>query len=183
MVVSVRRMVEDDLEKTMNWRMQEDVTRYMNTDPILTLEGQKKWFDKVKKDVTLKYWMIEVDGVDAGVINLAGIDREKGESNWAYYIGEKSLRSFELAVTLEWNLYDYVFHNLGLKRLYNEVLSKNKGVINLHKFCGSKVDAIYKDRVEKNGQKYDVTAISITKEEWFLKKKEAEYSQIDFERS
>lgn len=180
MKYSLRHLTENDLEKTMRWRMLPDVTKYMNTDPVLTIRQQRQWFERISADQTVKYWMIQADKEDAGVINLADIDIAKKESNWAYYVGEKKLRSFELAVTLEWNLYDYVFEILGLERLYNEVLCANKGVINLHKFCGSKIDEIYPEHVEKNGVKYDVAAISITSKEWADKKKDAQYQKIVF---
>ena len=37
-----RKIQEKDLEKLMQWRMRPDITKYMNTDPKLTIEGQKK---------------------------------------------------------------------------------------------------------------------------------------------
>lgn len=181
MQIVLRRLTEADLEKTMRWRMDPDITRYMNTDPVLTLEGQKKWFQRISRDETVRYWMIVVDGEDAGVINLADMDYEKKESNWGYYVGEKKLRSLKLSLTLEWNLYDYVFDVLGFQRLYNEVLSANEGVVKLHVMCGSKIDAIYPEHVEKNGVKYDVTAISITAEEWAAKKVSFKYDRIEVE--
>ena len=41
MSVTLRKIRESDLETIMNWRMDPEITRYMNTDPRLTLEGQK----------------------------------------------------------------------------------------------------------------------------------------------
>ena len=78
MSVSLRRIREEDLERIMYWRMDPDVTRYMNTDPVLTLDGQKKWFQKISNDPDLDYYLIEVDGLGAGVINLTGLTREDG---------------------------------------------------------------------------------------------------------
>ena len=46
MSVTLRKVTEGDLEQIMRWRMDPEITRYMNTDPKLTLEGQKKWFAK-----------------------------------------------------------------------------------------------------------------------------------------
>lgn len=180
MQIVLRKLTEADLEKTMRWRMDPDITRCMNTDPVLTPEGQKRWLHKIEQDETVRYWMIVVDGVDAGVINLADIDYERKESNWGYYIGEKKVRSLKLSLTLEWNLYDYVLETLGFERLYNEVLSANEGVVKLHLMCGSKVDEIYPEHVEKNGVKYDVTAISITKEAWAKKKESLNYEKVVF---
>jgi len=44
-----RQIKEEDLEMIMNWRMMPEITRYMNSDPVLTLEGQKKWFKKIRE--------------------------------------------------------------------------------------------------------------------------------------
>lgn len=181
MEVSLRRIEEKDLEKIMRWRMDPEITRYMNTDPVLTPEGQKKWLSRIDGDPSVRYWLISVDGLDAGVMNLADLDFQKRESNWGYYIGEKRARSLKLSLCLEWNLYDYVFETLRLERLYNEVLSANEGVVKLHVMCGSHIDGIYKEHVEKNGVKYDVTAISITDREWREKKAAGvRYGRIEF---
>ena len=69
MSVTLRKVTEGDLEQIMQWRMDPEITRYMNTDPKLTLEGQKQWFAKVQKDPDVSYWIIEIGGIPAGVIN------------------------------------------------------------------------------------------------------------------
>ena len=55
MSVTLRKVTEGDLEQIMRWRMDPEITRYMNTDPKLTLEGQKKWFAKVQQDPDVSY--------------------------------------------------------------------------------------------------------------------------------
>ena len=69
MSVTLRKVAEGVLEQIMRWRMDPEITRYMNTDPKLTLEGQKKWFAKVQLDPDVSYWFFELDGTAAGVIN------------------------------------------------------------------------------------------------------------------
>ena len=73
MSVTLRKVTEGDLEQIMRWRMDPEITRYMNTDPKLTLEGQKKWLAKVHQDPDVNYWIIEIDGTAAGVINYTGL--------------------------------------------------------------------------------------------------------------
>ena len=109
MSFTVRPIEEKDLEDIMRWRMDPEITKYMNTNPKLTLEGQKKWFAAISSNSDVKYWVIEVDGQGAGVINLTGLNREDGVLGWAYYVGEKKLRSMKLALALEMSLYDYIF--------------------------------------------------------------------------
>ena len=43
MDISLREIQENDLEQIMEWRMRPDITRFMNTDPVLTLEKQREW--------------------------------------------------------------------------------------------------------------------------------------------
>ena len=105
MSYTVRPVEERDLEAIRNWRMDPDITRYMNTDPKLTPEGQKKWFAKIREDRNVRYWIIEVDGIPVGVINLTGLTRPDGVLGWAYYVGEKKQRSMKLALSLEMSLY------------------------------------------------------------------------------
>ena len=93
MGITVRNIREEDLALIMQWRMSTDVTRYMNTNPKLTLERQKKWLASISEREDVQYWLIEQDGVPVGVINLADIDYEKKSTSWGYYIGEKRYRS------------------------------------------------------------------------------------------
>lgn len=176
----LRKICENDLEMIMNWRMQPDITRYMNTDPKLTLDMQKKWFASLQNNDQVKYWMIMTDNTPIGIINLAKIDWEKKNTSWAYYIGEKKGRSMELAIALEMSLYDHVFDVLELDEIYSDVFSLNKGVIKLHELCGCKKIKEIKDKVEKNGIKYDVTYLSISRQEWFKYRIGKKYIKIDF---
>ena len=101
MSVTLRKIQEEDLEDIMHWRMAPDITKYMNTDPKLTLEGQKKWLSGIEADSDVKYWIILVDGASAGVINLTGLNRVDGELGWACYMGEKRRGSVPTAVAVE----------------------------------------------------------------------------------
>lgn len=166
MGTTLRRIEEKDLEMIMAWRMDPDITRYMNTDPKLTLEGQREWLKRIETDDTVLYWLIEAEGVPAGIICLIEIDWENKTSSWGYYIGEKKCRSLKLALSLEMSLYDFVFDELGFEGLRNEVFALNKGVVKLHEACGSSIVRIGKDEVTKNGESFDIVHINITREEW-----------------
>ena len=96
-----RKLRIDDLEKVMHWRMSPHVTRYMNTDPILTLKGQKRWFEKLSSEMDIYYWIIYVGTIPCGVINFADIDTTNKRCSWGCYVAEKKLRSFDLAIALE----------------------------------------------------------------------------------
>lgn len=166
MSVTLRKITEEDLEQIMRWRMDPEITRYMNTDPKLTLEGQKKWFAKVQQDPDVSYWIIQIDGTPAGVINYTGLMNPAGDLGWAYYVGEKKLRSIQAALALEMSMYDHAFLDLGKNAVYSDVFTLNQGVIQLHKICGCEVVEEKKACVEKNGTAYDVTFMRMTADHW-----------------
>lgn len=182
MGVTLRNITEDDLENIMNWRMAPDITRYMNTDPVLTLEGQKKWLAAISANPDVRYWLIEIDGQPAGVINLTGLTNEKGELGWAYYVGEKRLRNIQVALGLELNLYEYALCTLGKASVTADVFTLNKGVITLHEWCGCEVSKEVKAAVCKNDIWYDVTYMVMTRKHWMEFRDTVEFERIDFEK-
>lgn len=180
MSVTLRDIREDDLERIMNWRMAEEITRYMNTNPKLTLEGQVKWLASVQNNSDVRYWLIEIDGEPAGVLNLTGLDKPDGNLGWAYYVGEKRLRSLKTALALEMSMYDHALITLGKKAVYSDVFTLNEGVIQLHKLCGCEVVEERKNAVEKEGVWYDVTYMRMTAENWVKLRESKKYERIVF---
>lgn len=181
MSVTLREIKENDLEQIMHWRMDPDITRYMNTNPKLTLEGQKKWFAGIRENTDVLYRMILVDGEPAGVINLTGLNNPEGNLGWAYYVGEKRLRSIQTALSLEMSMYDFCFDVLKKKAVYGDIFTLNKGVIQLHKLCGCEVVEEKKHHVCKEGVWYDVTFMRMTAERWNEIRGTKRYEKIDFE--
>ncbi len=180
MSISLRKINENDLENIMRWRMDPDITKYMNTNPKLTLEGQKEWLKRIEQNPDVKYWLIEINSCPAGVINVTGLTNPSGSIGWAYYVGEKSLRSMKAALALEMNLYDYVFDVLQKKELVGDIFTLNKGVIQLHLLCGSQITEEKKNHVCKEGQYYDVTFMHMTAERWQEIRHTKKYEKIIF---
>lgn len=181
MEVKFKKITEDKLEKIMNWRMMPEVTKYMYTDPKLNLIEQKKWFYDIQHDPTVKYWIVEVDGLDIGVINLSNIDLKNLNCSWGYYIADLNFRGKGLAKIIECNIYDYVFYELCLNKIWCEVLSFNKKVVELHEKYGSEVEGVFKQHILKNGRFYDVIRMAITKEKWDRIRANFDYQYIEIE--
>ena len=181
MNVTVRDIREEDLENIITWRTDPEITRYMNTNPVLTPEGQKKWLSDVQNDPSKRHWMIEAEGEPCGVIQLIDIDWKNKNTSWGYYVGVRRLRSIRLALSLEMSLYDYVFDALGFEEIHNEAFSLNEGVIKLHQMCGNAIVKVVPGEVEKEGVSYDITHMSITRDKWYELRKTKKYTKIDFD--
>jgi UDP-4-amino-4,6-dideoxy-N-acetyl-beta-L-altrosamine N-acetyltransferase len=181
MKVRMELLRAEHLPQVMEWRMRPDITRFMNTDPKLTLEGQNKWFERISNDPSQRNWIVYVNDVPSGVINVTNIDLINKHCSWGYYIANLEARSLKLAMYLEWNLYEYVFDRLNLNKLCNETFVKNSQVIQLHKLCGSKEDGIMRQHICKNGEYFDLSIGSVLASDWQEIRKQAHYEHFDFE--
>lgn len=181
MNVRMELLRKEHLQQIAKWRMRPDITRYMNTDPKLTMDDQKKWYEKIASDLTQRNWVIYVDEIPSGFINVFDIDSVNKKCSWGYYIGNQKIRSLKLATFLEWNLYEYVFENLKLNKLCNETFALNRQVIQLHKLCGGQEDGIMRQHICKNGEFYDVSVGSILATEWEQKRQMIKFERFTFE--
>ena len=176
-----RKLMSTDLEKVMYWRMLPHVTQYMNTDPVITMEGQRVWYDKLSSSSEFYYWIIEIDGNPCGLVNLADMDKANKRCTWGYYIAEKKWRSFSLATSLEMSLYDFVFDKIGLNKITGESFCVNVAAIKLHELCGCETEGILKQHIFKNDKYYDVCIQSIFAEQWRNIRSGFKYQHINFE--
>ncbi len=170
------------LEKTMQWRMLPEVTRYLYTDPQLTFDDQVKWFEKISQDPAVMYWIISFDAKDIGVLNLYDIDWTNSRCGWAYYIGETGYRGRGIGSSLECNVYDFVFDKLNFSKLWCEVLANNQKVIELHKKHGSEIEEVLKEHITKQGEPLDVVRMGITKNKWINIRDQYQYERITIEK-
>lgn len=152
----------------------------MNTNPILDIETQLAWLEKQKTSMDSMHWLIEVDNRPAGVVNLSNIDWERKKTSSGLYIGEPSLRSFQLSTIVHMNMCDFIFCDLCLDELYVSVFSMNSGVVKLDLIWGFKIVKEVKNEIFKEGKYYDVTHLNITKYEWLQFKKNKHYPKIEF---
>ena len=175
-----RKLCIDDLETVMHWRMLPHVTQFMKTDPVLTLEGQYEWFETLSSNGEVFQWVIHVDDKPCGVISLDDFDLLNKRCTWGYYVAEKSLRSFSLAIALEMSIYDYVFNKLMLNKIIGESFCINTAAIKMHELCGCTTEGILRQHIIKNGQLYDICIQTMLAEEWSRINVNIEYQHIDF---
>lgn len=181
MAIELRKISKEDLKKISEWRMMPVVSKYMYTDPIITLDDQLKWYEKISNDKSSLYWKIVIDGDAIGVLSLNNIDYINSRCSWAYYIGNTSCRGRGIATTLECNIYDYVFNKLNLNKLCCEVFEFNDKVVSIHKKFGSEVEGILREHIIKNNEKYNVVVMGILKSKWDQIKKNYKYDDIFME--
>lgn len=181
MAIEFRRVTKDDLELLMKWRMREDISKMMFNTVHLTMEGQLKWYEKLKKSESEIRWIIWKDNVPIGSIYAVDIDRKNERCETGWFLAEKDGVDLKTVIALQQNLKEYIFRELKLNRIYGLVLDDNKYILKLLKMTGSTVEGILKQHVKKDGVFHDVYAIGTTREHWDNLRKTMHFEKFEIE--
>jgi UDP-4-amino-4,6-dideoxy-N-acetyl-beta-L-altrosamine N-acetyltransferase len=166
MAVTLRPLAPADSGRVHAWRNSPDVAAYMYTDHDISPEEHARWFAGALAAETKVFWIIEDDGAPVGLANLTGIDLGRRRCEWAYYLGEASVRGRGVGAAVEYIVLEHVFGTLGLHKLWCEVLIDNAPVWRLHESFGFTREALYRDHVWKAGRFQDVVGLGLLETDW-----------------
>lgn len=171
---------EEHLELILKWRTSEQVTRFMYTDIEYNLEKQFQWYETIKKQENSFYWLISYKGHLIGLLSINDIDWVHKHSTFGFYIGEPKFNI--IGGRIHPYLYNYVFFELGLNKVYAEVLEGNTGMEKMHMHYGHRFVGTYKQHIFKYNKYHDVNVYELLKEDWLQSKKQFHHLIGNFEQ-
>lgn len=166
MDIVLKPLSSEDLEQVRAWRNSEEVSSYMYSDEKISEEQQIKWFEKIKQSTNSKYWIIQYDEKNLGLVSITDINNNLKSCFWAFYLGDQSVRGAGIGGKVEYNILKYVFEELKLNKLRCEVFVFNDNVIKMHEKFGFRREAYYREHCFKNGKFQDVVGLAMLKSEW-----------------
>ncbi|MDH5299849.1 MAG: UDP-4-amino-4,6-dideoxy-N-acetyl-beta-L-altrosamine N-acetyltransferase [Gammaproteobacteria bacterium] len=161
---SMRRMENSDLDYVLVWRNSPETRKNMYTSHEITAEEHLAWFDRVQSDSSKQYFIFEIEGVPVGVIAYVDINLSSKCCSWAFYSGNTAVRG--VGSLMEYYAINYAFNELGMGKLYCEVLSYNESVIRFHRKHGFSVEGIFRKQHQFEGELFDVYRLALFKIEW-----------------
>lgn len=164
--VSLRDMGLSDKEQVRQWRNSDWVSRYMYTNHSISRDEHERWFHKILRDPSVKYWIICFKGKDVGVVNLYEINTAHSRVFWAFYIGAHTLRGKGVGSLVECLILDLIFYKMRFHKLCCEVLSTNPEVVDMHEAFGFKCEGFFREYVLRDGRFYDVYRLAILIQDW-----------------
>lgn len=176
-----RKIREVDLETIMDWRMRPDITKFMYTDPKLTIEGQRKWFEKISNEEDTFYRIFEVEGTAVGLVSLVDWDKDNSIIHTGGYIAEKEGRTLQNIIDMNMNLYDYIFSVLGINKAAIEIMDNNISQVQWMKRIGAVQEGTARQAIKKNGVYYDLYLLSFLKEEWESIRRKNRFNKFEIE--
>jgi len=144
----------------------------MYTDHQISEPEHNQWFDGIKSDLQREYWIIESASIPVGLASLYAIDQKNSKCAWAFYLADRSTRGKGVGTYVEFAVIERALNELGLNKLWCEVLESNGAVWKLHQSFGFEIEARYRQHVFKNGIPLDVVGLGLLKSTWMQKREE-----------
>lgn len=163
-MLSFRKLVVEDLEQVLDWRTSEHVTQYMYTDIEKNIDNQRIWFARISQDASQHYWIIQYHDVPIGLISMHNLNRQHGHASLGFYIGD--LNYARLAGHVHAYLYNFAFFELGLNKLYAEVMEGNDGMMKIHLHHGFTHEGTFQQHIYKYGRYHDVHYYELLASTW-----------------
>ena len=131
------KLNDEEKQLILNWRNSDRVRLKMNNQEILPLENHINWINNLKNRKDCVYYMLYVNQIPVGVIDLTNINEQK-ECIAGSYIGNTEYLGFGIVQCY----YSFLlaFEKLNLKKIYANVLKTNKRVYKMHKQLFNAID-------------------------------------------
>lgn len=160
------KLSEGHLETLRRWRMDPDVSKYLLTNPTITSEQQKQWFETVKDGSHYRCWIANYDGKDIGYVNLSHIDWNNFHADPGMYICEHEYRGKGLAKPMMHNLLRHAFEHMALNKVFGPVVSSNAAAVAAYVKAGFSIEGYFRKHIYKDHVFQDVVMVAISHSEW-----------------
>ena len=174
----ISKCTDEQIKSVLDIRNQPSIRQSMYTEHEISLDEHLAWLKKSIRDKRQIIFVVFVSNLVSGVVSVNEIDRLHLKSDWAFYLDENVRGG--LGATLEFNLINFVFDDLGLEKLNCEVLETNSAVVKLHKKFSFTEEGFRRENIIKNNQRIGVHFLGLTKSDWHKVRRdiEAKYSKI-----
>lgn len=168
--INLRALTSADIEKTLAWHNQEDISDLYAGHPFpINIEMEKKWYEKIlTSNFPVTVFGIEhIENKDLiGVTVLSDINLINRSARFAIYIGNNDYRRKGLSKEATLETLRFGFHKLGLARIFLKVLEENEIALRLYQSVGFVKEGILRSSVFKNSCFKNELLMSILKDEF-----------------
>lgn len=124
----------------IRWRNNPELNKYINQPFTLTMELEEEWYRKtyLRDDTQVLFVMLDKDtGKPFGTMGYVDYDSDKHICISARLMaGEQEYQGSAQLIEGLLIFFDYVYHKLGVERIYSHVVIENKASLRLQKRLG-----------------------------------------------
>lgn len=176
--VRFRAIEEHDLPSLAEWLNDPELgSLVVGAGFPVSMAQQKAWFARQSDQSTTQRWIVEThEGQVIGLTGLWDIDWRNRHALTALKLGSKDTRGKGYGSDAILAVMSYAFLQLGLERLWGEILPYNIGSYKAYvDHCGWKVEGILRRHVYRDGKYWDLVRVAALKEDFMMLPHAADY--------
>jgi len=168
--IKLRALTVTDKHKTLEWNNQDDIKQLYAGHPFpVNMEMETDWYENIlRSNIPTTVFGIELikEKKLIGITILKNITLIHRKAEFAIFIGDKDERGKGYSTLAMMKTLDFGFNQLGLNRIYLNVLKNNKSAIKLYEKIGLSKEGEIRKSIFKDGQFYDECIMSILNKEY-----------------
>lgn len=184
--VYFRAVEEGDLPLLQEWMNSPEISHLVGGFAFpISLAEQRRWYERSLTDERNKRWMVCTNEHKAiGLTGLWEIDWHNRHALTSLKIGAQDIQGKGYGTDAIMALMSYAFEQVGLNRLWGEILPFNTGSYQAYVGkCGWKVEGIYREHVLRDGKYHDQLRVAVLASDFRAHPRAAEYiSPVDTNR-
>lgn len=161
--VQLRVLSNDDLEMVLQWRNHDDIRKWMVNSDVIALSDHLAWFERNKNRTDRLFYIFEYQQQSQGYISFVTIPNSAAYE-WGFYVkpnAEKGMGHLLGSAAL-----DLAFGDLGLAKIFGQVLEFNEKSLSFHKKMGFVQEGLLRKHFKDHRGEFDIYQFGLLRTEW-----------------
>lgn len=164
-ILSMRLVEKRDLEFLLELRSEPSVWKQLGNIRMISTQSQVEWFDKLQRDPTKEYYILEANDNKIGMIRTDEIDflnrsmRVGGDIHFNYWDRHFGTRMMEL-------IKQYCFGYLNMHRIWLMVLDSNEKAKHLYEKAGFIKEGVHREAILRKNKYIDYIVMGMLRSEF-----------------
>jgi RimJ/RimL family protein N-acetyltransferase len=168
--VRLASLADDDISTLVQWYQDPHFLRHFDSRPAYpkTEEELRSWLESLRKDErTMAFAVRPLEGDKlVGYLEIDGLDWQHGVCGMGLGIGDPADRGQGFGYEATQLALRYAFHELNLHQVQVTVFAYNPASIALLEKLGFRREGVYRERLQRDGVRYDMLLYGLLRQEW-----------------
>ena len=164
----IRVIEKEDLQLMKENRYSFDIRPFYRGIEDPSISQQEEWFEKLQKNQASKYYICEdlKKKQVYSIINFSSLNLLDRNTNVGWYFLKNNTQNMNAGNSVIIFL-DYLFSEVGLRKVYSDVISYNKKALKFNEKIGFKIEGKLREHAFRYGVYNDLFLVGLLSEDFF----------------